>query len=143
MSLTVKAAVRERDGYRCTKCGMTDEEHRHRYGQSLHVHRVEPGSVYTLEGCVTLCVPCHGPEPRRPASGIKKAARGPGVTAVYFELPDDLLARLERLVGALPIGSKADHIRLAILRHCDHPPSVEFPDLPAVTVPAKKARSRA
>lgn len=62
----------------------------------------------------------------------------PGVTGVYVEIPDALLARLEALVGSLPIGGKADHIRLAIQRHCDHPPTVEMPELPPSNVPAKK-----
>jgi len=66
-SLVVKATVRERDGQRCTKCGMTHEKHLERYGRSLEVHRLTPGSAYTVEGCVTLCIPCHGPEPRRPS----------------------------------------------------------------------------
>jgi hypothetical protein len=61
----------------------------------------------------------------------------PGMTGVYVELPDELLARLERLVGSVPIGGKADHIRLAIRRHCDYPPTVEYPDLPPVMVPTK------
>jgi hypothetical protein len=33
-----KAAVRERDGHpRCVHCGMSDPEHRSRYGRGLHV----------------------------------------------------------------------------------------------------------
>ena len=67
MSVTkVKAAVRCRDGYRCTRCGMTHEEHVARYGKTLDVHRVVPGSVYTEPACVTLCRKCHGPQPRCP-----------------------------------------------------------------------------
>jgi hypothetical protein len=65
--LTVKAAVRERDGYRCTDCGMTNEEHRVQYGKSLDVHRLVPGSAYTPDGCVTLCRKCHASKPKRPA----------------------------------------------------------------------------
>jgi hypothetical protein len=40
----VKRAVRERDGHRCTECGMTNEEHLPRWGRGLHVHRTVPGS---------------------------------------------------------------------------------------------------
>lgn len=61
----VKEAVRERDGMRCTKCGMTNASHLAHYGRALEVHRLVPGSLYTLEGCVTLCRSCHGPEPKR------------------------------------------------------------------------------
>lgn len=61
----VKGAVRFRDGFRCVKCGMTNDQHKAKYGRGLQVHRKEPGSVYTIDGCVTLCVPCHAPEPRK------------------------------------------------------------------------------
>jgi hypothetical protein len=66
---TVKALVRHRDG-RCVECGMTNEEHVAKFGRQLDVHRIVPGSKYTLEGCVTLCRPCHGPQPRRSRNSI-------------------------------------------------------------------------
>jgi hypothetical protein len=68
----VKAMVRERDGHCCTKCGMTEAEHGARYGRRLEVHRTTPGSLYTMEGCVTLCQACHYGEPER-APGAKDA----------------------------------------------------------------------
>jgi hypothetical protein len=61
----VKALARHRDGYRCTSCGMSAVEHVRRYGKNLDVHRIVPGSKYSLSGCVTLCRKCHGPQPRR------------------------------------------------------------------------------
>jgi cytochrome c553 len=73
----VKEAVRERDGQRCVECGLTALEHQERYGMTLDVHRVVPGSAYTLEGCVTLCRACHGPKPKRPAG------EGPPVLALW------------------------------------------------------------
>jgi hypothetical protein len=60
----IKAAVRERDGHRCTECGTTAEQHYELYGRKLEVHRLVPGSPYTVEGSVTLCKKCHGPKPR-------------------------------------------------------------------------------
>ena len=35
---------------------------RHRI--ALDVHRIVPGSTYTVNGCVTLCRPCHRLKPR-------------------------------------------------------------------------------
>lgn len=61
----IKTEVRARDDYRCTKCGLTNAQHYAKYGKALDVHRLVPGSVYTVEGSVTLCRICHGPEPRR------------------------------------------------------------------------------
>jgi DNA-binding XRE family transcriptional regulator len=55
----IKAAVRERDGMRCTRCGMTNAIHLTRFGKSLHVHRIVPGSRYGLAECVTVCWHCH------------------------------------------------------------------------------------
>lgn len=73
----VKAAVRDRDGLRCVRCGVTDEEHRERFGRGLEVHRKTPGGVYTVDGCETLCRMCHGPEPKSPA-GSRIGVNVPG-----------------------------------------------------------------
>lgn len=62
----IKPNVRARDGFRCTKCGKTNEEHLAQTGRQLEVHRVVPGSAYTVDGCVTLCRRCHGPMPKSP-----------------------------------------------------------------------------
>lgn len=61
----IKHDVRERDGFKCTQCGATNEEHQAAYGRQLDVHRVVPGSVYTVEGCITVCRSCHGKLPKR------------------------------------------------------------------------------
>lgn len=62
----------------------------------------------------------------------------PGVTGVYVELADDVVAELEELVDRLPLGSKADHIRLAVRRHLDSPPTVTVPPLPPATVEVRE-----
>ncbi len=62
----VKAAVRKRDGNRCTECGITAAEHIRLAGKTLEVHRLVPGSPYTVDGAVTLCRSCHGPKPKSP-----------------------------------------------------------------------------
>lgn len=78
----VKEAVRQRDGFRCTGCGLSNEENIARHGMALDVHRVVPGSAYsTAEGvCVTVCKKCHrrthlghplnGPIPERAGHGV-------------------------------------------------------------------------
>jgi hypothetical protein len=86
MSERVKAAVRERDGHRCTQCGLTARQHRRRFGRGLEVHRSSPGSVYSLEGCVTLCRPCHYQKPKLP--------RGTS-SFLRFIIPQDLLDVIE------------------------------------------------
>ncbi len=45
------------------------EQHLEKYEKALHVHRLVPGSSYTLEGSTTLCYQCHGPQPRAHSSG--------------------------------------------------------------------------
>jgi hypothetical protein len=64
----IKILVRERDGYRCVECGMTAEDHVEKFGKTLSVHRLIPGSEYTVEGCKTYCLPCHTEEHRRLAA---------------------------------------------------------------------------
>lgn len=63
--LAVKAAVRERDGNACVECGMGYVAHVFQFGRDLEVHRITPGSVYTVDGCVTLCMRCHDGKPVR------------------------------------------------------------------------------
>lgn len=86
----VKDAVRERDGHRCVECGMTHKQHVARYGKTLDVHREVPGSIYTIEGCVTLCRRCHGPKP--------KQARGTG-EFVTIRLPTDIVRKIRILAA--------------------------------------------
>jgi hypothetical protein len=90
----VKKAVRQRDGNRCTECGLANDAHLARYSKSLEVHRLQPGSRYTLEGCVLLCIPCHGPKPRS-----KKGAyiNGPDYPPrVVCHMPADLVALIRQ-----------------------------------------------
>lgn len=74
--VAVKERVRQRDGYRCTQCGMTEAEHRAKYGRTLDVHRVVPRSRYTVVGSVTLCRACHGPQPKAQPETPDEAGRG-------------------------------------------------------------------
>lgn len=52
--------VLERQNHKCAHCGITDNEHKERYGKSLHIHHKEPYRL-TLNSneLVALCIPCH------------------------------------------------------------------------------------
>lgn len=74
-------------------------------------------------------------------------SKRPGVTGVYVELPDELMAEFEKFVDGFPVGTKAQHIRLALRRHMDHPPEAKVVPLPPVTMegpakPKKKPRGK-
>jgi len=77
----VKKAVRKRDGHKCTECGMTREESRARFGRTLDVHRLIPGSRYTLSGCVTLCRECHKTKPKLKRRQRSETPRRIGIRA--------------------------------------------------------------
>lgn len=70
----VKTLVRHRDGYRCRLCRVAATEHIELTGRTLDVHRIVPGSEYTVDGCVTLCQKCHGLMPRS-KYGTSKTSR--------------------------------------------------------------------
>ncbi len=107
----VKTAVRERDGNRCTKCGMTVAEHKERYGKTVEVHRVVPGSAYAVDGCVTLCRHCHGPEPRRPRG---QRFKDEGVIQVL--LPLDIDAALKNYLKSIHVPPTMTAVTIAALR---------------------------
>jgi hypothetical protein len=100
----IKQAIRERDGLRCSLCGLTNEEHLALHGTSLEVHRTVPGSLYTLDegACKTLCRRCHGPQPRRPrGAGQPDLAYGEPLLAV--RLPRDVYDRLQAAADGLSL----------------------------------------
>jgi hypothetical protein len=99
MSGPVKRAVRKRDGYACVQCGMTNAQHRIRWGGCLEVHRIVPGSLYTIEGCTTLCKTCHQPQPKRP-KGSGAATDGLGFTP-------EMLSRLFQTARRLGLDVKS------------------------------------
>lgn len=87
----VKAAVRARDGG-CVRCGVSSLVYLKRHGRSLQVHRITPGSVYTIDGCVTLCQQCHRKEPKR-AKGVEDEE----TTGVVLRLPEAYREKLQEL----------------------------------------------
>lgn len=58
--------VRERDGFECQGCGLTESEHVEEHGTELHVHHIKPFRTFDsreeankLSNLVTLCLSCH------------------------------------------------------------------------------------
>lgn len=105
----VKRAVRQRDGQRCVECGMTDQQHRDKYGRSLDVHRKVPGSVYTIAGCETLCKRCHGPKPKQDPWETGAYER-----PVMMRLSRTTIAALDRAARRLEITRTAVVERLSV-----------------------------
>lgn len=63
---STKDFIRERDGFRCHSCGMSENEHQSRGCQSLHVHHIcgarestNPAVYNAPRNLVLLCVWCH------------------------------------------------------------------------------------
>jgi 5-methylcytosine-specific restriction endonuclease McrA len=65
----IKAAVRERDDNRCVDCGARRQPGK----PQLDVHRIIPGSEYSVDGCVTLCRGCHKHKPKLPGLRVHKS----------------------------------------------------------------------
>lgn len=94
----IKAAVRKRDGHKCTRCGMTNQESLEVFRRSLDVHRLTPGAPYTVEGCVTLCRACHGPEPKLPhGEGARRLHEQGKPIPVAFRLSCEHIRTLQSL----------------------------------------------
>lgn len=134
-AVKIKRLIRERDGYKCTECGMTNEEHKSRYGKSLDVHRKTPGSTYAFSNSVTLCKKCHGP---------KEKGKWTDASQIFANRwnQKQLNCRIdsaifECLVAFCESRGEEMHkvIDLAIRRHIDSPPpQIQLPPLPPITV---------
>lgn len=85
---------------------MSQDEHRSKFGRGLHVHRTTPGSHYTLEGCVTVCGPCHVTLPRR-AYGEVDLARTGDKAQLQLWLQRSTIQRLAELAKRLGVGPSA------------------------------------
>lgn len=81
-SKLIHTLVRQRDGFKCTRCEMTNADHIVKHKSQLHVHRLIPGckgGEYTLENCVSLCKRCHDREPK----GIAHSHSAIGLRPIY------------------------------------------------------------
>lgn len=96
--LSVKKNVRERDNFKCRKCGINQNNHREETSRDLDVHRLIPGMLYHEDWCVTLCRECHGQMPRDCEALVFGNCEDTGIFLVYFNLfhPEDC-ALYERL----------------------------------------------
>lgn len=63
---TKRRKVRQRDGFECVRCGMSQSEHKTEYGQKLHVHHLkkardidDPEERNAVDNLITLCRGCH------------------------------------------------------------------------------------
>jgi 5-methylcytosine-specific restriction endonuclease McrA len=107
----IKDQVRQRDGMRCTQCGLTNDKHLEQVGKSLHVHRLQPGSYYSVEGCITVCGSCHGSQAQR-----KPGERDLEANRVVVSVRSDLYEKMRQLANhnGRPVGWE---IRLALETH--------------------------
>jgi hypothetical protein len=104
----VKASVRERDGFKCQDCGMTNEQHNERYGKQLDVHRLIPGCAYSVALCVTLCRACHSTKPKQAIDALY-LNDSTGVRAFFFNLYDpperEIVQRLDSAAACRGVDS--------------------------------------
>ena len=57
----LRKAILERDGYSCVCCGMTDEQHKAKWGRPITIdHKNKDRSNNSPENLQTLCLECHG-----------------------------------------------------------------------------------
>lgn len=108
----IKAAVRERDGQRCTECGLTASQHKFLFRRTLDVHRKVPGSRYTVDGCVTLCQQCHMAQSVHP----RKAKMFD--TLFAFRVSPSWLNRGKRIAASLQIDLPS-YIRMTVTQRMD------------------------
>lgn len=107
----VRTLVRHRDGYRCRLCGMTARDHFRKYNKKLDVHRLTPGSRYTLRGCITVCRSCHGPLPRS-----ERSRSGSSPRCVAFDLDIWQAVQLMALRQCRSVGGQVRYIMIQALR---------------------------
>lgn len=65
--------ILNRDGYSCIECGMTDAEHKAKWGRPITIdHRDKNRKNNNPENLRTMCLRCHGRKDISPKLKIKK-----------------------------------------------------------------------
>jgi 5-methylcytosine-specific restriction endonuclease McrA len=69
----LRKEVLERDGHKCVKCSMTDEEHKEKWDRPITIdHKDRDHSNNIMDNFQTLCLSCHGRKDLSPQLKIKK-----------------------------------------------------------------------
>lgn len=59
--LELKESIRKRDGYKCQKCGKTQEQNLKEINKKLSVHHIDGDDTNNVEeNMITYCNSCHG-----------------------------------------------------------------------------------
>lgn len=114
----VKALVRERDGYKCARCGMTNDQHIAEYGRALDVHRVVPDVNYQPYWCITLCRPCHGKMPKRIEQVVfvdtREEEEQMGVACLFLPLHHPAIRHVYNVLYELAIRHETSWVDVAV-----------------------------
>ena len=83
----LREAVLKRDGYACVRCGMTDAQHREKWGRPITTdHKDKDRSHNTLDNLQTLCLRCHG---GKDLIARLREPKGPSVKSEILEMRAD------------------------------------------------------
>lgn len=65
--------ILDRDGYKCIECGMTDAEHKEKWGRPITIdHKDKNKKNNSPENLRTMCLSCHGRKDLHPELREKK-----------------------------------------------------------------------
>jgi hypothetical protein len=70
-----KEQAKERDGWECRFCGVTNEQHTEEYGRGLHAHHVvkqDDGGADRPRNLITVCRSCHQTLERTQADALSR-----------------------------------------------------------------------
>jgi hypothetical protein len=69
----LRQAVLDRDGFACITCGMTDAEHKAKWGRPITIdHKDKDRSNNTMENLRTMCLTCHGRKDITPSLTVQQ-----------------------------------------------------------------------